>query len=134
MSIMAGNAGKASMQAQLCIGRTDPLQTTLVLPMQFESSAGGTAAAQPAAASAPANPALALPARLGHILSLDDFERAARSHLPGPVFAYICGAVERNQTLRANAASFDRYEFVPRMLVDISRRTTATTLLGHRYS
>ena len=74
--------------------------------MQFDSSAGGTAAAQPAAATAPPPPAGALPARLGHILSLDDFERAARRHLPHPVFAYISGAVERNASLRANAASF----------------------------
>jgi hypothetical protein len=40
--------------------------------MQFEPSAGGTAAAQPAATALPASPAIQLPARLGHILSLDD--------------------------------------------------------------
>lgn len=101
--------------------------------MQFQSSADGTAAAQPAAASAAASQA-ALPARLGHILSLDDFERAAERHLPRPIFAYISGAVERNASLRANAASFEQYEFVPRMLVDISRRTTAAPLLGRRWS
>lgn len=106
---------------------------TLARPMQLETSAGGTAAAQPAAAS-PAAQAIQLPGRLGHILSLDDFERAARRHLPKPVFAYISGAVERNHSLRANAQSFEQYEFVPRMLVDISRRSTTTTLLGKRWS
>lgn len=75
-----------------------------------------------------------LPARLGPILCLDDFERAARRHLPKPIYAYISGAVERNHSLRANAASFERYEFLPRMLVDISRRTTATTVLGTQYA
>lgn len=75
-----------------------------------------------------------LPARLGHILCLDDFERAASRHLPKPVFAYISGAVERNYSLRANAAAFDRYEFVPRMLVGTSARSTATTLFGNRWS
>ncbi|HMN94654.1 MAG: alpha-hydroxy-acid oxidizing protein [Mycobacteriaceae bacterium] len=75
-----------------------------------------------------------LPARLGHILCLDDFERAASRHLPKPVFAYISGAVERNYSLRANAAAFDRYEFVPRMLVGTSARSTATTLFGKRWS
>ena len=75
-----------------------------------------------------------LPARLGHILCLDDFERAASRHLPKPVFAYISGAVERNYRLRANAAAFDRYEFVPRMLVGTSARSTATTLFGKRWS
>ena len=75
-----------------------------------------------------------LPARLGHILCLDDFERAAGRHLPKPVYAYISGAVERNYSLRANAAAFDRYEFVPRMLVGTSARSTATTLFGKRWS
>jgi L-lactate dehydrogenase (cytochrome) len=101
--------------------------------MQIESSAGA-GAVQPAATAPAAAPAATLPGRLGHILCLDDFERAARRHLPGPVFAYVSGAVERNHSLRANAASFERYEFLPRMLVDISRRTTATALLGRRWS
>jgi L-lactate dehydrogenase (cytochrome) len=79
-------------------------------------------------------PTATLPARLGEILCLDDFEPAARRHLPKPIFAYICGAVERNASLRANTASFEQYEFVPRMLVDISGRTTAASLLGKRYS
>lgn len=102
--------------------------------MQFDSHAGSAGAAPAEAVpAAPATP-IALPSRLGHVLSLDDFERAARRHLPAPVFAYISGAVERNQSLEANARSFDAWEFLPRMLVDISRRTTATTLLGKRYA
>jgi L-lactate dehydrogenase (cytochrome) len=104
--------------------------------MHIDPSAAGTAAGPPESVpAAPAAPgAVVLPARLGHILSLDDFEVAARRHLPRPVFAYVAGAVERNHSLRLNAASFERYEFLPRMLVDISRRSTATTLLGRRYS
>ncbi|MCE3270094.1 MAG: L-lactate dehydrogenase (FMN-dependent) and related alpha-hydroxy acid dehydrogenase [Ramlibacter sp.] len=101
--------------------------------MQIESPAAA-AAAQPAAVAAAANHPIALPARLGHVLSLDDFERAARRHLPAPVFAYISGAVERNASLRANAAAFEHYEFLPRMLVDISRRTTSATVFGKRWS
>jgi L-lactate dehydrogenase (cytochrome) len=104
--------------------------------MQIHTSADGAAMTPSAraAGSAIAPPTITLPARLGHILSLDDFESAARRHLPGPVFAYISGAVERNHTLRANTAAFERYEFLPRMLIDMSKRTTATTLLGKRYS
>jgi L-lactate dehydrogenase (cytochrome) len=102
--------------------------------MQFDPSTGAAAVTAPDTAPAQQAQPPALPARLGQILSLDDFEHAARRHLPKPIFAYIAGAVERNQSLRANAASFQEYEFVPRMLVDISRRTTATTLLGRRWS
>ncbi len=77
---------------------------------------------------------MALPARLGHVLSLDDFEVAARRHLPRPVFAYVSGGVERNQSLRANAAAFERYEFVTRVLVDTSKRSTETSLFGQTWS
>jgi L-lactate dehydrogenase (cytochrome) len=75
-----------------------------------------------------------VPRRLGYVLCLDDFEKAARRHLPRPIFAYISGAVERNRSLRANSASFEHYDFLPRVLVDTSNRTTTTTLLGKRYS
>lgn len=104
--------------------------------MQINPSSDGAATAQPRPMSdeRPSPQAGELPARLGHILCLDDFEWAASRHLPKPVFAYISGAVERNYSLRANAAAFDRYEFVPRMLVGTSARSTATTLFGKRWS
>jgi L-lactate dehydrogenase (cytochrome) len=76
----------------------------------------------------------ALPGRLGHILCLDDFEAAARRHLPAPVFAYVSGGVERSQTLRANAQAFERLEFVTRVLVDTSKRSTQTHLFGRDWS
>lgn len=77
---------------------------------------------------------MALSARLGHILCLDDFEAAARRHLPAPVFAYVSGGVERNHSLRGNASAFERYEFVTRVLVDTSKRSTETTLFGKSWS
>jgi len=75
-----------------------------------------------------------LPRRLGHVLCLDDFEALAQRHLPAPVFAYVSGGVERNQSLRANARAFDQYEFVTRVLVDTSKRSTRTTLFGDSWS
>src|SRR5262245_59092361 len=72
--------------------------------------------------------------KLDKILSLDDFERAARRHLPGPVFAYVSGAVEDNVSLRDNRAAFESIGFVPRVLVDVSGATTETELFGHRYA
>jgi len=77
---------------------------------------------------------MALSARLGHVLCLDDFEAAARRHLPEPVFAYVSGGVERNHSLRANALAFEHYEFVTRVLVDSSKRSTETTLFGQTWS
>jgi len=77
---------------------------------------------------------IAPPSRLGHILCLDDFEPLARRHLPAPVYAYVSGGVERNQTLRANSSVFEEYEFVTRVLVDTSKRSTETTLFGKKWS
>ena len=72
--------------------------------------------------------------RLDRILSLDDFEHAARRHLPRPVFAYVSGGVEDDAALRDNRAAFEELGFVPRVLVNVSKRSTATTLFGHEYS
>jgi L-lactate dehydrogenase (cytochrome) len=72
--------------------------------------------------------------RLGHILCLDDFEVAARQHLPAPVFAYVSGGVERNQSLQENTRAFERFEFVTRVLVNTAMRSTETTLFGETWS
>lgn len=74
------------------------------------------------------------PRALRGILCLDDFERAAAAHLPRPLFGYIAGAAETNLSLRGNRESFDRYRFVPRVLVDISLRSTQRTLFGQTYN
>ncbi|MGE4243469.1 alpha-hydroxy acid oxidase [Ramlibacter sp.] len=71
---------------------------------------------------------------MDRILNLDDFEVAARRHLPAPIFAYVSGGVERNQSLRANFRAFEDYEFIPRVLVDTTRRSAATTLFGKEWS
>ncbi len=68
------------------------------------------------------------------LLSLDDFERAARRHLPRPVFAYVSGAVEDNLSYRDNRAGFEEIGFIPRTLVDTSKRTTKATLFGTEYA
>jgi len=71
---------------------------------------------------------------LRHILSLGDFERAARRHLPRPIFEYVAGSVEDSTSARDNRAAFDELGFVPRVLVDMSKRTTETTLFGQTYA
>jgi L-lactate dehydrogenase (cytochrome) len=60
--------------------------------------------------------------RLSRYLSLDDFELAARKHLPKPLFAYVQGGVEDNQTLLANRSVFNDYFLKPNVLVDVSQR------------
>ena len=74
------------------------------------------------------------PRKLRRILSLDDFERAAWRHLPRPIFGFISGAAETNASWRDNRAAFQDYGFVPRGLVDTSKRSQATELFGRRYA
>jgi L-lactate dehydrogenase (cytochrome) len=67
-------------------------------------------------------------------LCLDDFEPAARSLLPRPLFGYVAGATETNASLRDNRAVFDEFAFLPRVLVNVSKREQSIELFGTRYS
>ena len=103
--------------------------------MQREISATGVGLPEHAPATTPSSgKPIVLPARLGHVLCLDDFEVAARRHLPRPVFAYVSGGVERNHSLRKNSKAFDAFEFVTRVLVDTSKRSTETQLFDRTWS
>ncbi|MGH6609638.1 MAG: alpha-hydroxy acid oxidase, partial [Burkholderiaceae bacterium] len=74
------------------------------------------------------------PRRLRNILSLNDFEHAARKHLPRPIFGYVAGGAEDNASLHANGAAFDAWSFIPRSLIDVSQRSLQTELFGETYS
>jgi len=74
-----------------------------------------------------------LPRRLRMVLALDDFEAPARRYLPRPMYGYVSGGAESNASLRANRDAFDAWALVPRVLVDVSRRSTKTTLFGREY-
>lgn len=68
------------------------------------------------------------------VLALDDFEAKARRHLPRPLFGYIAGASETNASLRMNRDAFQTYAFKPRVLIDVSARSSETSIFGTRYS
>src|SRR6267142_2646123 len=74
-----------------------------------------------------------LPRRLRMVLALDDFEAPARRYLPRPMYGYVSGGAETNASLRANRAAFDDFALLPRVLVDVSARSTKTTLFGRAY-
>jgi L-lactate dehydrogenase (cytochrome) len=74
------------------------------------------------------------PRRLRAMYSLDDFEPAAKRHLPRPVFAYVATAAEDNRALRDSRAAYDDYMLLPRSLVDVSRRHQSVELFGHTWS
>ncbi len=66
-------------------------------------------------------------------LCLDDFERAAKRHLPLPFFEYIAGGTETNQSLEDNRAAYREFSFVPRYMVDVTTRDMSVSLLGQRF-
>jgi isopentenyl diphosphate isomerase/L-lactate dehydrogenase-like FMN-dependent dehydrogenase len=57
------------------------------------------------------------------------FARAAETVDPA-VWCYFEGGAGDEVTLRANVAAYTRWRFRPRMLVDVSEISTATTVLG----
>ena len=75
-----------------------------------------------------------MPKRIVENLCLEDFERAARRFLPRPIFEYIAGGAETNQSLQDNRLAFDEFGFVPRVLTDVSKRSQQTSLLGRTYA
>jgi len=59
-----------------------------------------------------------------------DFRELAEKRLPDPMFHYIDGAAEDEWTYKQNTSSFDKYELVPRVLVDVDKIDTSINVLG----
>lgn len=67
-------------------------------------------------------------------VNLADYEQRARRRLPRLVSDFLDGGADDERTLRANRSAFDDYLLTPRYLVDISQRSSATTVLGDEIS
>jgi isopentenyl diphosphate isomerase/L-lactate dehydrogenase-like FMN-dependent dehydrogenase len=70
----------------------------------------------------------------GELITVADYERAAEKRLDPASFGYFAGGANDEWTLRENVAAFGRWVLRPRMLVDVSQRTAATTVLGTEVS
>ena len=96
--------------------------------------------AEPQAAARRYEPAVdarakdAAPFRLRNAFALDDFEAAARRHLPKSVFGYIAGAAETGASFAANRRDFSAIGLVPQVLRGTGRRDQTTTLFGKTYA
>ena len=75
-------------------------------------------------------PTPAPPVDLASLVSITDFEGAAAGRLHPVGRAYIDGGSFDERTMRDNLAIWDRYRLRPRMLTDVSRVDTTTTILG----
>src|SRR5476649_2026697 len=63
----------------------------------------------------------------------DALEAGARSAMSKDAFAYVAGSAGREKTADANAAAFDAWSIVPRMLRDVSSRDLSVDLFGRSY-
>lgn len=68
--------------------------------------------------------------KLSTAANVDDLRRLAKRRLPAGVFHYIDGGAEDELSLARNVASYSDIEFRPRILRDVSKIDTTTTLLG----
>ncbi|WP_437733414.1 alpha-hydroxy acid oxidase [Sorangium sp. So ce1335] len=64
------------------------------------------------------------------LLTVSDFERAARARLSRMAYDYYRSGADEGWTLRANRRAFRRLEIHYRVLVDVAARDMSTTLLG----
>jgi len=72
--------------------------------------------------------------RLDSLLSLDDFEQAARRYLPRALFAYVSGGVETNTSRDQNRTVFQELGFVPRVMRDVSCVDISAKLWDEAYA
>jgi L-lactate dehydrogenase (cytochrome) len=68
--------------------------------------------------------------RLSRALTIGDLRAVARRRTPRAVFDYTDGAAEAEASLRRATETFERVEFRPRVLRDVTAVDTATTVLG----
>ncbi len=67
-------------------------------------------------------------------INMADLREIARSKLPRSVFAYIDGGAQDEHSLRHNESDLACIRFAPRVLVDVSERRQAISLLGQQFA
>ena len=64
------------------------------------------------------------------LVNVADYHRAARERLDEGVYGYYAGGAGDERTLADNEAAFSRWSLRPRVMVDVSEVSAATTVLG----
>src|ERR1700726_1687315 len=63
-------------------------------------------------------------------IDVEELQERARTVLTPQAYGYVAGAAGAERTAAANVRAFECWQILPRMLRDVSVRTTATTVLG----
>lgn len=72
--------------------------------------------------------------KIERAVNTDDVAALARRYLPRIAYDFIDGGVDGENGLVRNREAFQRYRLVPRYLVDVEKRTQATSLFGRTYA
>jgi L-lactate dehydrogenase (cytochrome) len=67
---------------------------------------------------------------INHCHNVADFRRLAKRRIPEPLFHYIDGGADDEDTLARNTDAFAGYELLPRYLVDVAEIDMTTRVLG----
>ncbi|XP_050232294.1 peroxisomal (S)-2-hydroxyacid oxidase GLO4-like isoform X1 [Mercurialis annua] len=67
-------------------------------------------------------------------VNVNEFQILAKQILPKMYYDFYSGGAEDQHTLKENVEAFQRITFRPRVLVDVSRITMSTTILGYNIS
>ncbi len=70
--------------------------------------------------------------RLKHCHNFHDFRELARRRLPGPIFDYIDGGADDEQSYRRNTASFETCDLVPNVLRGVEKVDMSVTVMGQK--
>lgn len=70
--------------------------------------------------------------KLKKALTVADLRAIACAKLPRSVFGYVDGGAHDERSLRANLEAFAQMRFAPRVLVDVSQRSQACSVLGQQ--
>ena len=68
--------------------------------------------------------------KISHCISIGDMKALARKKIPSVMFDYIDGGAEDERTLNWNRNAFEKYEFIPRVLRDVSEIDLSTEVQG----
>ncbi|WP_242091984.1 alpha-hydroxy acid oxidase [Aestuariivivens sediminicola] len=68
--------------------------------------------------------------KISHCISIGDMKALARKKIPSVMFDYIDGGAEDERTLNWNRNAFEKYEFIPRVLRDVSEIDLSAKVQG----
>jgi len=71
---------------------------------------------------------------LEHCHNINDFRKMAKRRIPSPLFHYIDGGADDENTLSRNTDAFDSFDLIPNGLANVANIDLSTNVLGQKVS